>query len=97
MKVEVSQDDGGKSGKEEYFLGDECRVIPRCVVDVNYLEGLVFNVDGDGEDVGGTEGVCYVRCVLEGVVADVCCDFGFWAGVVEDEGEPWCVKRLAVE
>ena len=92
VKVEVSQDDSGKGRKEENFLRDECGVIPWCVVKVNDLEGLVFDVNGDGEDVGGTEGVGDVRCVLEGVVADVCCDFGFWVGVVEDEGEPWCVK-----
>ena len=97
VKVEVSQDDCGKGRKEKNFLRDECGVIPWCVVDVDYLKRLVFDVNGDGEDIGGTEGVGDVRCLLEGVVADVCCDFGVRAGVVKDEGEPWCVKRLAVE
>ena len=60
VKVEVSQDDGGKGRKEENFLRDECGVIPWCVVDVNDLEGLVFDVNGDGEDIGGAERVCDV-------------------------------------
>ena len=60
VKVEVSQDDSGKGRKEENFLRDECGVIPWCVVDVDNLEGLVFDVNGDREDVGGTERVCDV-------------------------------------
>ena len=60
VKVEVSQDDSGKGRKEEDFLRDEWGVIPWCVVDVDDLEGLVFDVNSDGEDVGGAEGVCDV-------------------------------------
>ena len=60
VKVKVSQDDSGIGGKEENFLRDECGIIPWCVVDVDDLEGLVFDVNGDGEDVGGTKRVCDV-------------------------------------